>query len=447
MTSSRQPGRRPTTCARRRAKSSFASAIAPAVALKATKGLVDGFKKVDSAFDEWVRNQGQDFSRKWANGREIVLYHKMSEMTRTVFRSGLGGAFDKGLVACISGWLYARVRAVASSLAYDEIMLALPKEKVAAHRRARAERRAEQQRADKAAGKATKVAQQVDGSLEQLIADAQQKAKQSPSLAELKGSKNPPTNNYHQTRLGVVLGCIEMIALGEKITHFENNTKGWLEVIGSGFAVGSIVLDTYYSAAKSIREIRPYKGGGAINIGADIVRGGFKLGAGAMGAAAGLCGAWLDWAKFKNEHDSGLRTVYFLRFGTGFVSTGLTGIVAFSYSENLLRHVAKGYAEHSRRHGFLLARAEAAKKLAERVGLLVWAARLNWIGLALTAVEIGYMIFKDDELQDWCERCVFRAEKTSKNWLGRSVDTNRFEGAAKELEALERAARVVGLGA
>ncbi|MCY1380240.1 hypothetical protein D9M69_680420 [compost metagenome] len=36
----------------------YASALTTAVMLKATKGLVDGFKKVDSAFDEWARNQG-----------------------------------------------------------------------------------------------------------------------------------------------------------------------------------------------------------------------------------------------------------------------------------------------------------------------------------------------------------------------------------------------------
>lgn len=423
-----------------------ASDISPGLAIKATKGLVDGFKKIDSAFDEWVRYQGQDFSRKWAGGREIVLYHKMSEMTRTVFRSGLGGTLDKNLVACISGWLYARLRAVATDLAYNEVMLTLPKEKVVAHRRARAERRAEQRRADKGTSKATKIASQVDGSLEQLIADAQQKAKQSPSLASLKGSGSPPTNNYHQVRMGVVLGCIEMIALGEKLTHAELSWTSGLEIGGSAFAVGSILLDTQYSAAKSIREIQPYKGVNAIQKGADIVRGGFKLGAGVLGAGAGVCGTLLDFIKLGNEEDGNLRLIYGARAASGAFSIWFSAKAAFSYSESLLHHIAKGYAANSKQSRWLLARAVTAKRLAERVGLLVWVARLNWIGLALTAAEIGYLLVKDDDLQNWCEKSVFRLKKTSKGWLGTPLKTDQFEGAAKELEALQRAAQMVGVG-
>lgn len=56
------------------------------------------------------------------------------------------------------------------------------------------------------------------------------------------------------------------------------------------------------------------------------------------------------------------------------------------------------------------------------------------------------MLLKDDDLQNWCEKCVFRFEKASTNWLGRRSETEKFEGAAKELEALERAAQAVGLG-
>ncbi|MDR2925099.1 MAG: hypothetical protein LBU76_04005, partial [Azoarcus sp.] len=44
----------------------LASEIDAAQMQKMTKGLVSGFKSVDSAFDEWVRNQGkEEFSRRW----------------------------------------------------------------------------------------------------------------------------------------------------------------------------------------------------------------------------------------------------------------------------------------------------------------------------------------------------------------------------------------------
>ncbi len=423
-----------------------ASAIGPAMVLRAVKGLVDGFKKIDSAFDEWVRNQGQDFSRKWSKGYEVVLYHKASDMTRAVFRTGLGGTFDKIVTARISGLLYARLGGVTASIAFDEILLTIPKEKIATHQRERTERRAEQRRTDKASTKATKVASQVEGSLEVLIADAQAKANKKLTLGQLQGNASPSTNNYHQTRLGVVLGCIEMIALGEKLTHFDNDTKGWLEVGGSVMAVGSIVLDTYYSAAKAIREIEPYKSVNAINKGADIVRGGFKLGAGVLGMGAGLCGAYLDYQKLKTTDDKTLKMIYGARSFTGFVSAGLTILAAYSYTGPLLAHAAKGYAKHSLRYRALSAFGDVASVLAKRVRLLVWVARWSWAGLALTVFEIGYLYFKDNELQDWCDKCVFRKDKTYKNWAGREVKADHFDGASREIEMLERAAQIVGVG-
>lgn len=427
----------------------FASGIASAHVLKATKGLVDGFKKVDSAFDEWARNQGQTYSKRWSTGREVVLCHKFSDVTRAVFRAGVGGTFDKVLTARLSGWLYARLGAVTEALAYNEAMLTIPKEKITSHRAERAAKRAEARRMDKAADKAAKVAAQVDGSLETLIADAQAKMREKAlTLSQIRGTPADqlPTNNYHQTRLGVLLGCIEMIALGEKLSHFENNSKGWLEVGGSTMAVGSIVLDTYYSAAKSIREIKPYRGIGAINKGADIVRGGFKLGAGVLGLGAGMCGVVLDIMKAKETEDRALMWIYGLRSTTGFVSGGLTIAAAFSYCQPMLANAAKGFAHHSLRFRALTTAASLAGRLVMRVRLLVWVARWNWAGLAFTAVEIGYLSLKDDDLQNWCEMCVFRKDKKYKNWLGREVRSEHFEGATKELEVLERSAQAVSGG-
>lgn len=234
-----------------------------------------------------------------------------------------------------------------------------------------------------------------------------------------------------------------MIALGEKLTHFEAGTKGYLEVGGSILAVGGIVLDTYYSAAKSIREIKPYSSVKAIKDGADIVRGGFKLGAGVFGAGTGLCSALLDLMKATDGKERSLTWLYGVRAATGFASAAPTAIAAFSYCNPLLMRVAKGYAAHSTRYRLLTSAAAVAGRLAARVRLLVWVARFNWIGLGLTAVEIGYVFIKDDELQDWCEKSVFRKEKVQRSWLGVQSASARFDGAAKELESLERAVQSV----
>lgn len=446
-----------------------ASAITAARMQKLTKGLVSGFKAIDSAFDEWVRNQGrEEFSRRWVQstnagtligkasgsaalqiyGVEILLYHKVSEITRTIFRAGVGGAFDKALTARLSGFLYARLGDLTEKLAYDELMLKVPESKLAEGRKGRSAERNRQLAERKVGRDATRVAEQVDDSLSDLVADARAKvqAKVKPTLNQLAGNKNPPTNNYHQVRIGVLLGCIEMIGLGEKLDHAEWNTKSYLEIGGSVAAIGSIVLDTYYSAAKSIREIQPYRAIGAIEKSADIVRGGLKLGAGVLGAGAGFCSAYLDFMKFKDEKDTTLAAIYVLRAGTGLVSAGLTLVVAYSYTKPFLEHVAKGYAVQSLRYRALETGAKLAGQLAARVRLLVWVARLNWIGLALTAAEIGYLLLKDDDLQNWCEMCTFRKDKEYKNWVGRVVTSDYHADAHKELEELDKASQVVGIG-
>ena len=176
------------------------------------------------------------------------------------------------------------------------------------------------------------------------------------------------------------------------------------------------------------------------------MRGGFKLGAGVLGMGAGWCGVYLDYLKFGSERDPILRLIYGIRSVTGFVSAGLTIAAAFSYRQPMLKHAAEGLAHQGLRYRALTATASLAGRLALRVRLLVWVARWNWAGLAFTAVEIGYLTLKDDDLQNWCEKCVFRKDKKYKNWLGREVRSEQFEGAAKELETLERSAQTVGAG-
>lgn len=455
------------------AKVDAVSDLDAALVLKLAKNLVSGFKSVDSAFDEWARNQGQAFSQSWVqpngvgkamgvqHGFEILFQHKVSEMARTLFRSGVGGKFDKALTARISVLLYAKLGAVAEKLAFDVLMLKTPDPRRtaegfkgrSAERNAELEgrkvaRKNEQLRAKTAA----QLADEIDESLGILVDDAKAKAKSKVKLTleemQALGDKGQPTNNYHQARIGVVLGCIEMIALGDKLWRFENSLKGWLEVGGSIMAVGSIVLDTYYAAAKSIREIAPYKSIKAIKDGADIVRGGFKLGAGVLGAGAGLCSAFLDSSKVFTESDKNLKVIYTLRAATGFAGAGVGMLAALSYAEPFLMYTAKGYAEKSLRYRLLTGKLlQLSAKLALRVRLLVWVARLNLVGLALTAIEIGYLYFKDDDLQNWCEKSTFRKEKKTKTWLGAEEMTENFADEKKELEALEKASQAVGVGA
>lgn len=59
-------------------------------------------------------------------------------------------------------------------------------------------------------------------------------------------------------------------------------------------SLSSMSFDLAYSVTKSIREISPYNKISGINKGADIIRGGFKMAAGILGALSGAIIFWLD---------------------------------------------------------------------------------------------------------------------------------------------------------
>lgn len=442
------------------------SDMTAAAVIKATKGLIDAFKKTDAAFDEWARNQDQNFSKKWvkpsllgkalgkSHGLELIFFHNVSEITRTVFRNGLGSKLDVALVAHLSGVLYARLGEIAHKLRYDELMLRIDPATVRdGHKGRSAERNAELKQ-DKASGKAAQqMRNQIAPSLGDLVADAQQKVKLTIKLPDIiDANKSQQTNNYHQSRIGILLACIELIGIGEKIANRKWGGKAAIELIGSVMSLGSVVLDTYYSAAKSIREIEPYKSVSAISKSGDIVRGGFKFRAGVLGAGAAGCMAWLDFMKAgeewnKQRRDMTLFSIYAVRSATGFVSAGLTVTASLSYAAPLCEHLAKGAAPHRIFYKRALAAAAVrAVSLSARVRLLVWVARMNWIGLGLVAAELGYLYIKDNELQDWCDKSVFRKVKRSKNWLRRTVVADYFPNSNEELEGLANAAIVIRVG-
>jgi len=176
------------------------------------------------------------------------------------------------------------------------------------------------------------------------------------------------------------------------------------------------------------------------------VRGGFKLGAGVLGTVAGSIGAVFDFLRMGEQESSKGKAFYFGRGAVGAIGTGLGAAAAFSYSGPFLNHAAEKLAKGSRGRVILVATAKQAGKLAARVRLLVWVARFNWIGLGLTVAEIGYLLIKDNELQNWCEQSVFRKVKVGTNWLGTPTREKHFESAQRELEELARAAQAVGVG-
>jgi hypothetical protein len=281
-----------------------ASALPPSLVLKAGKGLVSGFSAMDRAFDEWVRfihdPSKKDLAKALAWGRGIeasILFHKISEITRTIFRSGVGGVLDKTVTGCLGVLLHSRLGSVTYKLAYDEAFIPLSEEALAECKTKNARRRAlrahEQSKGGKAARLARQDAEKAEQSLHKLMDDARAKAqsKVKTSMAELLDPSKPaPINNYHQVRIGVLLSCIEAVALAEKLRHFDGSGKAFLDVFGSVFSILGNACNTVYSAVKSVREIAPYKDIKSISKAGDIVRGGWKLGGAGLRQGMGHAG-------------------------------------------------------------------------------------------------------------------------------------------------------------
>jgi hypothetical protein len=434
--------------------------------LKSGKGLVDGFKKIDSAWDEWLRDKAirkvhleglriehstdiRSLS-KFHHSATGIFFKFVSEITQSASRLAIGGKLDKFIVGYASFFLQSRLGDLAESLAHDLLMLRIDPAKLAeGYKRRSAARNAEiqQRHVDR---RASRMAAKGDDAIEVLVKDAQAKAREKVKLTreQLDKGARPGTNNYHQARIGAVLFGIECLALTNKLEHFEDTPRARADITASVMSLASILVDMLYSVAKSIREIEPFKSLAVIERSADIIRGGLKITSGALSTSAGLIGACLDFSSLSNElskdrPDHVLSAIYFTRGATSLYGAYLGLSAAFSYCGPLLIRIG----ETSARFSFQVIRftaygaAAAESLMASRTLLLLRLARWNTVGLVITGAEIGYrLFFKDNELEDWCDACTFRADKST-GWFSPTP----FDTTKKEIEELYRSAKAIGI--
>ena len=366
--------------------------------------------------------------------------------TRAVFRSGLGGKLDQKLVAAMGGLTYARLGDLAKELANDDLTAKTGKYWTAKRKETQAKT----------------YSQRGDGSLHDVLQDARKKASMRVSESiEAHAKKKTSTNNFHQARMGSLLGVLEIISLANRLKDFKGDAKAWAELSASVLTLGSIAADLRYNALKTIRELpefgkkegpngtklpdeKAFKTQGAkyINKAADIQRGKWKLLSGGMAGVAGGIGAYFDFASAYGEYnkknsDSFLFSLYVAKGAAGVASAGYSLAIGFSYTAPwLARAGLKGTTRHA-----------LASALAKRVGMLLWFARLNAIGIAFTVVEVLYLWLKDNALQNWLDQCTFRREKIAESALTKysfsvmraTYQTDSFATLDEELEDLTQA--------
>lgn len=448
--------------------------------LKAGKGLIDSFKKIDSAWDEWLRDGGvlkihnNDPTAK--TGKSIVnlsKYHrtaegmafaKISEWTQAMFTKS--GRLDKAISSVVGVLLYSKLADLAEEIKFEELMLPLKQKNIdelreksrkyaealkTENKKNKLEKRIENKAERMARAEATKIAQadaaKVEGSIGKLIEDEQEKVRNKVKIAldQLDVGKRPETNNFRHARIGVLLMSIESLSLATKLPHFNDSPRLKAEVIASILSLSSISLDLVYAVTKSIREISPYSKMSGINKAADIIRGGFKMAAGLLGALSGFMIVCLDIAsaydEVKKERSDGILVgIYASRAVFGAINMGLGLAAALSYAAPLLARLAE--SQLARNFSFSLKAIKYFGGLATtlaggRTILLIRLARFNLIGLGITVVEVGYRVWiMDDELENWFQACSFRKNK---GWFSEKP----FATVEQELMELQKSFKAI----
>jgi hypothetical protein len=458
-----------------------ASNVGVAAWVGLSKKMVDTFKKLDSAWDEWLRDgkvkayhikdldpiknlsaaHKTEFRNlsKFHRSAEGIVFKFFSEFTQTVSRRSTKGVLDKLIMGFASLALYPRIGPLAQQLGLAnaptirDLLLHIPPEKLAEGYKKRSAARnqelAERKATSTVNAKVNKVANEVaanlNDSIEELVKNSQKvtKDKIRVTVDQIDKGERPPTNNYHQAVIGAALMAFEGLALSNKLTHFDYTLKARAEITASVMSLTSIGLDMLYAVAKSLREIDPIKGIPNLNKAVDIVRGGFKITAGSLATAAGGISAVLDAFAVKNELEKNktnhyLVAIYVSRSVVGGVGAGLGFIAAFSYCEPLFIRLGGVAGRFSFSiSSYFAGGAIYAEALALRRTLwLIRVARFNMVGLALTAAEMIYRgFFMDNELQDWCDACTFRKDKSTGLFKA-----TPFDDAKKELDALYKSA-------
>ncbi len=427
--------------------------LSQAQVIKITKSSIDFFKKVDSAFTDYIRDpsQGKDF-KHW----ELVLFQWVSEMTTVMFRKAINQPLESYIFNKLCTLMYARLGKVTDTLALQPLLLQLseadmrasgrtPQEKDGLAKLLKEEEKAFTDKARKDFKTLTPT----------LIEDAQKKAAEriEHALGQMKASdsKNTPVNNYHQVRINALLGGIEIFALVNKLQHSHGSMKDNIGIAASTLSIASMYFDTQYALAKSIREIAPFKLS-PIDRPADITRGEFKYISGALGVASAGCGTIVDvlsgWqAGTKKEYF--LSTLYFIRAGVSGRSMYLAWQLTTSYSGPFRKYIAEKMIKgEAQKHTLLFLGRKASERMATttaiaaaealaktRVALALNVARWNGIGLALTVLEIAYLVWRDDDLEAWCKKSAFRKNKTHEN----------FENLNEEIETLNLATQTISV--
>ena len=195
-----------------------------------------------------------------------------------------------------------------------------------------------------------------------------------------------------------------------------------MEVIGQG--MGLVADHTAKETTKAVGQ---------------VIVGGIKLWAGCLAGAAGAVGSFYDWQDGldrvgKDKYTAA--TLYFLKGVVGSISVLLTIGIGFTFTGPYLRRISERVGSEVLKDAFGAAAklagdfAKSSSGFLSRVGFMTWLARFSWF---ITIAQVALWYFDEDDLEDWCGKCVFRLDQ---NGAG-------FKAVNIEVPALLRAIDVV----
>ena len=429
--------------------------------LKAAKGFIDLTKKIDSAWDEWLRDgnineihkpTGKNLDHVPQNIKNLSTYHLTAEgrMFRNIASwtqaiSSKPSRMDKVIGAIVTMLVFSKMAELSEVVGIETYMLSMSKAKKdeieKANKKGKNLREIQKANHDKflkskakiyrkAAAKAAKEAAHFEGMAAKLLRDEQEKIKmemstkikEAEALARLRkinpdatihdivesrlsDGDRPGTNNFRQARMACLLLSIEAIALTLKLKDYHDSPRMKAEITASLLSVTSISIDIVYSVTKSAREIAPFKTALGVSGALDIARGGLKLYSGIASCVSGMIVGALDVDSMidefgKKRTDWVLATVYGARGTVGIISAGVGMFAAYSYAGAYLTSISTALGHRLGTNTIVVILRAAAVANGIVVSRTLWLlrlARLNMVGLALTGVEIGYRCFIKDD--------------------------------------------------
>ena len=194
-----------------------------------------------------------------------------------------------------------------------------------------------------------------------------------------------------EARLAIVVGLIEGVNFSKLWIESEGKPRQRAMITASALAITAAMADVAAAPAKSLfgNEAVSYQK--------------IKLIGGVLGGTASMVMAGVDFGNMERQYQNGqlgLALLFLLKSLTGTASGILTLTATFSYSAGVLerltgRTTANALTKVGKKAGAIIARR------------ILFMAAGAWITVGLIVLEVIIWAVSDNDLQNWCEQCVF----------------------------------------